>query len=64
MKTQKEIENTFKYYTQNTKEFEKVYEKVSEKIAKLEEEYNKSIEASGVKKKPNAVKRIEKNNEE
>ena len=42
--TQKQIENTFEYYTKNPKKFEKVYDKVSENIVKLEEEYKKSKE--------------------
>jgi hypothetical protein len=42
--TQKQIQNTFAYYSGNPKKFEKIYELVSEKVVKREEEYNKSIE--------------------
>lgn len=42
--TQKQIQNTFSYYSDNPKKFEQVYERVSEKIVKREEEYKKGIE--------------------
>ena len=42
--TQKQLENTFEYYTKNPKKFEKVYDQVSEKIVKLEEENKKNNE--------------------
>ncbi|MDA3893906.1 MAG: DUF4296 domain-containing protein [Salinivirgaceae bacterium] len=40
--TQKQIQNTLKYYTSNPKKFEKVYEKVSENIVKLEEQFEEN----------------------
>lgn len=37
--TQKQLHNTFSYYTQNPREFEKVYEEVSANIARLEKDH-------------------------
>lgn len=42
--TQKQIENTLLLYSEDPRDFEKIYEKVSEKIVKLEGEYEESIE--------------------
>ena len=39
--TQKQIQNTFKFYASNPKKFEAIYEQVSERIIKLEEENKK-----------------------
>ena len=36
--TQKQIQQTFEYYTSKPRSFEKLYEKVSEQIAKREED--------------------------
>lgn len=64
--TQKQIHNTFSYYTKNPKEFEDVYEKVSANIVKLEKEYLESVderrsksasEEDGIKKKDAFQKR-------
>lgn len=52
--TQKQIQNTFEYYTKKPKKFENIYEQVSEKIVKLEEEYDKSIEKNMSKKNRDA----------
>jgi response regulator RpfG family c-di-GMP phosphodiesterase len=37
--TQKQFDNSIKYYSSKPKDFEKIYEKVSEKLAKLESEF-------------------------
>ena len=52
--TQKQIQNTFKFYSRNPKKFEAIYEQVSEKIVKLEEENRESIKEaeSKAKKQP------------
>lgn len=42
--TQKQIENTFVFYSKNPRDFEELYEKVSENIVKLESEYDASTE--------------------
>jgi len=41
--SQKQIKNTFEYYTKNPRKFEKIYKKVSGKIVKLESEYDESM---------------------
>jgi hypothetical protein len=47
--TQKQIENTFKYYTHKPKEFEKLYKVVSEKVAKKQEKYTEGLKAESKK---------------
>ncbi len=37
--TQKQIENSIKYYSKNPRKFEKIYLKVSEKLSKMESEF-------------------------
>ena len=38
--TQRQIENSFKYYATKPRQFEKIYETVSENLAKMESEFN------------------------
>ena len=54
--TQKQIQNTFKYYASNPKKFEAIYEQVSEKIIKLEEENKKKIKEAETKTKNHSRK--------